>query len=183
MTRIFVAATDSGGPGDRVYPNFGRAPTFTVVEVEDGQIKRATVIDNPYASAPGGAGIQAAQLVVEKGAEAVFAGNFGPNASGVLAQAGVEMVPVAGLTVREAVEKYLKGELSPTGAPGPGGGFGPGMGRGRGRGMGRGAGGYGPPLPPLGGPVEMEELRARLTRLERELAEVHRKLEELKGGE
>ncbi len=181
MTRIFVAATDSGGPGDRVYPNFGRAPTFTVVEVEDGQIKRATVIDNPYASAPGGAGIQAAQLVAEKGAEAVFAGNFGPNASGVLAQAGVEMVPVAGLTVREAVEKYLKGELSPTGAPGPGGGFGPGMGRGRG--MGRGAGGYGPPPPPSGGPVEMEELRARLERLERELAEVHRKLEELKGGE
>jgi len=151
------------------------------VEVEDGQIKRATVIDNPYASAPGGAGIQAAQLVVEKGAEAVFAGNFGPNASGVLAQAGVEMVPVAGLTVREAVEKYLKGELSPTGALGPGGGFGPGMGRGRG--MGRGAWGYGPPPPPPGGAPEADELRERLDRLERELAEVHRKLEELKGGE
>ena len=120
MTRIFVAATDSGGPGDLVFPNFGRAPTFTVVEVEGNEIKKATVIDNPYASAAGGAGIQAAQLVAERGAEAVFAGNFGPNASGVLAQAGVKMVPVSGLTVREAVEKYLRGELSPTQAPGPG---------------------------------------------------------------
>ncbi len=180
MTRVFVAATDSGGPEDRVFPVFGRAPTFTVVEVEDGEIKRATVVDNPYASAPGGAGTQAAQLVAEKGAEAAFAGNFGPNASGVLAQAGVEMVPVSGLTVREAVEKYLKGELSAAPGPAPGGGFGPGMGRGRG--MGRGAWGYGPPPPP-GGSVGIDELRARLERLEQELSEVRRKLDELKGGE
>ncbi len=182
MIRIFVAATDSGGPGDLVFPNFGRAPTFTVVEVEDGKIKKATVIDNPYASAAGGAGIQAAQLVAEKGAEAVFAGNFGPNASGVLAQAGVKMVPVSGLTVREAVEKYLRGELSPTTSPG---GFGPGMGMGLGRGRGRGGWGYGPPPPP-GPPGEsagIDELRERLERLERELSEVRRKLDELKGGE
>jgi len=179
MTRILVAATNAGGPGDRVFPNFGRAPTFTVVEVEDDQIKKATVIDNPYTAAPSGAGIQAAQLVVERGAEAVFAGNFGPNASGVLAQAGVKAIPVAGLTVREAVERYLKGELAPMAAPPSPGGIGPGMGRGRG--MGRGAWGYAPPPPP-GGPMEIDELRERLSRLEPELAEVRRKRAELKGG-
>ncbi|MGY4706187.1 NifB/NifX family molybdenum-iron cluster-binding protein [Candidatus Bipolaricaulota sp. J31] len=183
MTRVFVAATDTGGPGDRVFPVFGRAPTFTVVEVEDSEIKKATVLQNPYASAPSGAGIQAAQFVVEQGARVVFAGNFGPNASGVLAQAGVEMVPVAGLTVREAVEKYLKGELAPMAAPAPGAGYGPGMGMGRGRGRGRGMGGYGPPPPPPpGGPVELDELRARIERLERELEEVRSRLGDLRGG-
>jgi len=181
MTRVLVVATDAGGLDDRVFPDFGRAPTFTVVEVEDGEIKKATVIDNPYAAAPSGAGIQAAQLAAERGAEAVFAGNFGPNASGVLAQAGVKTVPVAGLTVREAVERYLKGELAPTAAPPTPGGFGPGMGRGRG--MGRGARGYGPPPPPPGGQTGIDELRERLDRLERELSEVRRKLGELKGGE
>ncbi|NOX44285.1 MAG: dinitrogenase iron-molybdenum cofactor, partial [Caldiserica bacterium] len=94
MSRVFVAATERGGLDDRISPVFGRAPTFTVVEVEDDEIKTATVIDNPHASAAGGAGIQAAQFVVEKGPEAVFAGHFGPHASGVLAQAGVKAIPV-----------------------------------------------------------------------------------------
>lgn len=48
--------------------------------------------------------------------------------------------------------------------------------------MGRGAWGYAPPPPP-GGPMEIDELRERLSRLEQELAEVRRKLDELKGGE
>jgi len=207
MKEIFIAATDRGGLEDLVSPIFGRAPTFTLVEVEDGKIQDVQVISNPYKDAPSGAGIQAAQLVASRGPRAVFAGNFGPNVSGVLSQAGVEMVPASGIPVREAVERYLQGELSS--APGgmaPGFGMGPGMGRGMGRGggmgrgMGRGAGmgrgmgygqmGWGSPYPPgapipPGEPAPAEDpntLRDRISRLEEELSEIKRKLKEL-GGE
>ncbi|HIP99593.1 TPA: dinitrogenase iron-molybdenum cofactor [Candidatus Bipolaricaulota bacterium] len=202
MKEIFIAATDRGGLEDQVSPVFGRAPSFTVVTVEDGEVVGAEVVQNPYQGAASGAGIQAAQFVVERRPKAVFAGNFGPNAAGILAQAGVELVPASGMPVREAVERYLRGELSS--APGgvaPGFGMGPGMGRGggRGRGMGRGAGmgrgmGYGqmgwPPYPPgapipPGEPAPAEDpntLRNRISRLEEELSEIKRKLKEL-GGE
>jgi len=169
---IIAAATGTGGLDDQVSSVFGRCQTYTFVEVEENTIKSATVEPNAAAAASGGAGIQAAQLIVNRGAKAVLAGDFGPNASGVLASAGVEMVSVRGMTVREAVEKYLSGELKgtagaggfgapvtpasggyppPVGGPVPppagvyGGGYGRGMGMGRGggRGMGMGRGGRG----------------------------------------
>lgn len=137
-----VVATTEGGLDDQVSPVFGRAQTFTVVEVEGEEIKGASVIQNPYVNAPGGAGIQAAQLVANEGPDSVIAGNFGPNVAGVLSQAGIEMYTAGGISVREAVRKYLKGELSPVaaGAPGPMPMYG-GMGMGMGMGMGRGRGG------------------------------------------
>ena len=169
-------------------PNFGRAPTFTVFTVEEGAIVGHEVIQNPYQAAPSGAGIRAAQLVASHAPKAVFAGSFGPNASGVLAQAGIELVPASGMTVEQAVTAYLAGELSPQPGGGPAVGYGPGMGMGRGRGMGAGrsmrqggmgmGAGWGPPPPP----PDPEGLRERISRLENELAEIKRKLEEL-GGE
>ena len=185
MRLVLVAATQSGGLSDQVSPVFGRAPTFTVVTVEDGKVTGSQVVQNPYQAAASGAGIQAAQLVASHSPKAAFAGNFGPNVAGVLSQAGVELVPVSGMTVEQAVKAYLAGELSPQppGAAGPG-GFGPGRGMGMGRGMGRGmaGAGWGPPPPPPPPGQGPEELRKRLSRLESELEEIKRKLREL-GGE
>jgi len=175
MKEIYVAATTTGGLEGQVSPVFGRAPTFTVVEVENGKILGASVIDNPFRNTAGGAGIRAAQLVAEKNPRAVFAGNFGPNVLEILAGIGIDMVPVSGITVRQAVEDYLAGRLGPI-TPSPM-GFGPGMGR--------KWGGFSGASPAFAGsgPEDVATLRERLARLERELAEVKRKLAELKGGE
>ena len=71
---------------------------------------------------------------------------LGPRAFTVFEQMGIEVYLGSG-TVREAVQKYLSGELKKITAPsgpmginksGMGMGFGPGGGRGAGRGMGRG---------------------------------------------
>lgn len=185
MSEIYVAATVTGGLDDQVSLVFGRAPTFTVVEVEDGKIIRASVIPNPHRNAPSGAGIQAAQLVAEKSPRAVFAGDFGPNVAGVLSQAGIEMIPISGVTVRQAVEQYLAGKLTPMPGPriGPGMGRGMGYGAGMGRGMGRSRLGFGPPSGAFPAPLEdVTALKERIGRLEAELSEVKRKLEALKGG-
>ncbi|NJE04794.1 dinitrogenase iron-molybdenum cofactor [Thermococcus sp. M36] len=135
-----IVSTINGGLDDRVNPAFGRTPTFTIVDVENGQITNVQVLPNPGYSQPRGAGVTAAQFTIDQGAEVIISGQFGPNSSGVLQAAGIRMVSApANMTVREAVEAFLRGEL--TGAViGPEGG-GMGRGYGRGGGMGRGRGG------------------------------------------
>jgi len=152
-----IAPTVNGGLDDRVNPAFGRTPTFTIVDVENGEIVNVQVVPNPGYSQPRGAGVTAAQFAIDQGADVVIAGQFGPNSYGVLQAAGIRMVSApANMTVREAVEAFLRGELSGPvmgsegggmggyGAGyGRGGGIGRGMGRGMGRGRGMGGGGYG----------------------------------------
>jgi predicted Fe-Mo cluster-binding NifX family protein len=62
----------------------------------------------------------------------VITGNVGPNVFQALSAAGIKIVTGAYGTVREAVEKYKKGELKGTSSPTVGGHFGMGTGRGRG---------------------------------------------------
>ena len=130
----------------QVSPIFGRCMVFLLVNTDTMD---ARAIPNPAVSAPGGAGVQAAQLVVREGAEAVISGNLGPNAMGVIAAAGIPFYSAPAGTVREAVEAFNAGSLQPEnqatvpsdygkGGTGAGGGTGRGMGRGLGRGMDRG---------------------------------------------
>ena len=92
------------------------------------------MIPNPGAQAGGGAGISAAQAIIDAGTDAVITGNCGPNAIGVLSQSGIK-VHVASGNVKAAVEDLLGGNLSSSETPSVAGHFG--MGRGPGRGMGR----------------------------------------------
>jgi predicted Fe-Mo cluster-binding NifX family protein len=93
-------------------PIFGRCPTYIVVEPESLDFE---VVDNPAVSAGGGAGIQAAQLIVDLGVNAVLTGNVGPNAFGVLQSAQVPVYLCDGGTVRQAVEAFKAGQLSAVG--------------------------------------------------------------------
>lgn len=107
-----VVATNTGGLGDDVSPVFGRCANFTVCECEGEENRKTEVVENPAFSSAGGAGIKAAQYAVGEKAEAVIAGNFGPNAANVLKAAGVAMVLGSG-KAGENVARYLRGELKP----------------------------------------------------------------------
>jgi predicted Fe-Mo cluster-binding NifX family protein len=143
-----------------VDPRFGRCAYFLIVETDD---LRFEAFDNENRSLGGGAGIQSAQLVASKGAKVILTGFCGPNAVRTLSAAGIELYVVQRGTVKEAVEKFIKGELKPseeanvadhfglgragsradTQTMGFGGrvmGMGRGMGLGRGGGRGRGMG-------------------------------------------
>jgi predicted Fe-Mo cluster-binding NifX family protein len=111
-------------------PRFGRCPYFVIVESETMQFE---AIANVASGAVGGAGIQAAQTIANKGAKVVITGNVGPNAFGALSATGIEIVTGASGTVKEVVDRYRSGKLQRTGAPTVGGHHG--MGRGRGRGI------------------------------------------------
>jgi len=69
----------------KVFPEFGRAPYFAVVE--DGKV---SFYENPGALSKGGAGVKAAQFAVDLGVEKVVVKkNPGPNATSALEAAGI----------------------------------------------------------------------------------------------
>jgi predicted Fe-Mo cluster-binding NifX family protein len=72
-------------------------------------------VENPAITAPSGAGIQAAQFVIEHGAQAVVTGSTGPNAFQVFRSAGVPVCLSGGGTVQEAAEAYRAGQIQTTG--------------------------------------------------------------------
>jgi predicted Fe-Mo cluster-binding NifX family protein len=129
-----VVITAQGGNLDaEPSPVFGRCPVFLFV---DSGTRQVEALENPAVAAPGGAGIQAAQMVVDRGARAVITGRLGPNAARVLEAAGVDTFLVGGSTAGEALERYLAGQLTPLEASAgpPRGGRGQGRGRGGRRG-------------------------------------------------
>ncbi len=117
-----IAITANGKNLDaETSPVFGRCPAFVFVDTESMDFD---AVDNPAGEASGGAGIQAAQLIADHGAEAVASGSFGPNAYNTLNAAGIEMYKLQGDTVRKAVEHFKAGNLTQVSAPGKGGGGG-----------------------------------------------------------
>jgi predicted Fe-Mo cluster-binding NifX family protein len=125
-----------------VDPRFGRCSCFLIVDPETMEFE---AVENPYVSASGGAGIQAAQLMAGKGVQAVLTGSCGPNAFQTLKAAGVKVVVGVTGTVRAVVQSYGSGaEFKEAGGPDVPPHFGMGMraGAGRGRGM-RGPQGWG----------------------------------------
>lgn len=201
--KICVTAA-AGDLNAQVDPRFGRCQYFVIV---DSDTMAFEAMANEAMNAPGGAGIQAAQAMVNKGVNVVISGNMGPNAFQVLSTAGVKVATGAYGTVKEAVEMYKSGKLSETGTStvaahaGMGAGMGTGsgmsMGGGRGGGGGRGMGrgmGLGmqqQPMPqqqpqapqaPRTKEEELEQLSNMASKLEKEMEEVKKRIEALKRG-
>jgi len=98
----------------QVDSRFGRCRYFLIVDTNTMNFES---ISNESSMASGGAGIQAAQTVAKTGVEVVVTGNMGPNAFQTLSAAGIRVFIGANGTVKEAVEKYKKGELKEATAP------------------------------------------------------------------
>ena len=188
-----VAVSSTGPTLDSpVDLRFGRCPYFLVVDMETMAYE---AIPNPHMAASGGAGIQAAQLVGNRGVQAVITGIPGPNAFQTLQAIGIPIYQSKGGTVRQAVEDFKQGRLVQVAQPGPsyaGMGFGgPGRGWG-GRGMGRGRW-FGAPIPPPPGvqqpPVapagnsELSSLKQQAEELKRQLEQITERIRQLEEKE
>jgi len=182
-------------------PRFGRCAYFIIVNPDDMTFE---AIENESMSLGGGAGIQSGQFIASTGAKILITGNVGPNASRTLNAAGLDVIVGVSGPVREAIERYKKGELSPTNQASvpdhfgmgsgqgsyPGGGMGRGMGRGMGQGMGRGMGqgmgmqgGYAPPQAPSPASPDQElgALKADATALREQLNSILSRIKDLEG--
>jgi predicted Fe-Mo cluster-binding NifX family protein len=107
-----LAITTTGqtldAPMDR---RFGRAEGFLLYDLET---EGYSVLDNDQnLQAAQGAGIQAAQTVVNSGAGAVITGHCGPKAFRVLSVANVAIYNCEAATVADAIDQYKSGHLKP----------------------------------------------------------------------
>jgi len=109
MSKIAVT---SEGPSleDQMDPRFGRAAGFVVVDLET---MATQYIDNGQSQVMAqGAGIQAAELIARAGVTCLLTGFVGPKAFQALSAAGIKIGQnLEGLTVRQAVERFKKGEV------------------------------------------------------------------------
>lgn len=104
--RIGIPATDKTLES-QVDARFGRCPYFVIVDMETDEVK---AIPNAASRASGGAGIQAAQKLVDEGVEAIIGANFGPNAFLTLSHGGIKIFNGSG-TISAVIEQFKKGEL------------------------------------------------------------------------
>jgi predicted Fe-Mo cluster-binding NifX family protein len=191
-----IAITSTGKDLDsQVDPRFGRCAYFLIVDIDDMSFE---AIDNASMALGGGAGIQAGQFVASRGASALLTGSVGPNASRTLNAAGLDVIVGVSGSIRDAVDKFKKGELKATtqanvpdhfgmgSAGGMGSGMGSGMGRGMGMGMGRGMGrgmGMGMPAynpqPSSSKNQDLESLKKEADALREQLNSILNRIEEM----
>lgn len=91
-----------------ICPSFGRAPMFLIYDTET---KERKLLDNSGIAVQGGAGIKAAQIVVDEQAEALLAPRCGENAAKVLQAANVKLYQTEGLSVAENIRAFEENRL------------------------------------------------------------------------
>jgi predicted Fe-Mo cluster-binding NifX family protein len=105
--KIAIAASGNSLDADFA-PRFGRSAYFVVV---DSETEEWTALPNPGMGAGGGAGVQAAQVISNSGAQVAIGPNFGPNAFNALRAAGITMYSARGGSVRDVLAQYKAGQL------------------------------------------------------------------------
>jgi len=92
-----------------ICPSFGRAPYFLI---HDTSTKEDTFLDNSAAGSQGGAGIRAAQIIVDEGAEALLAYRCGENAAAVMKAAGVKIYQAREESALGNIDAFVEGKLT-----------------------------------------------------------------------
>jgi predicted Fe-Mo cluster-binding NifX family protein len=117
--RIAVATDGKDGLEDVVSNVFGRARTFTIVDVEDEKIVDVSVLENPAIAYAHGAGPIAIKTLVDDGVDVVLASELGVGASDILRQHNIMYIQAKpGTNVGDAIKKTRrthKEELSQSG--------------------------------------------------------------------
>lgn len=92
-----------------VCPSYGRAPFYAMFDTENGGCE---FLDNSAAASQGGAGIKAAQMLVDSGAAALITYRCGENAAQVLSAAEIKMYKAQDGSVADNIAKFKEGKLS-----------------------------------------------------------------------
>jgi predicted Fe-Mo cluster-binding NifX family protein len=104
--KVAVPTKAYAGLEDTVSEVFGKAKTFTIVDVENGQVRKVHVIDNPAASYDYGAGPVAAKTLADLRVDFVMATELGPGASGLLKHHGIKKISAnPGTRVTDAIRE------------------------------------------------------------------------------
>jgi len=108
--KIAVPSQDVGLDA-KIDMRFGRARCFIIADPDTWEFEAVDNKQNIQAAA--GAGIQAAQIVADHGAEVLISGNCGPNAFRTLKAAGIKVFTGIDGTIKKVVNSYKAGKLQP----------------------------------------------------------------------
>ena len=95
---------------------FGRCEGFIIY---DTQSKTHLAVDNPAKDASGGAGIAAAQEMINNDVEIVITGNMGPNAYNVCSNAEIKVYKCASVSIENALQLFSGSKLDEIKEAGP----------------------------------------------------------------
>ncbi len=105
---IIAIPSDKESLDSAVCVSFGRAPFYCLYNTETQQ---STFLVNTAADSPGGAGIKAAQLLVDNKANILITIRCGENAAKVLQPANVELYKAVNLSVADNIAEYKQNKL------------------------------------------------------------------------
>lgn len=88
--------------------SFGRAPYFLIYDMDT---KKAEFMDNTAAASAGGAGIKAAQAVVDTGVSALLSPRCGKNAADVIEAGDIKIYKTVKQSVQENIDAFAANEL------------------------------------------------------------------------
>ena len=105
-----IAITAKGADlSSEVDPRFGRAAMIIVIDLETMNFE--TIDNSANANSFKGAGIQAATMVHDRGAQVLMTGYCGPKAFQTLQAAGIKVVSDVTGTVGKALDRFKTGEV------------------------------------------------------------------------
>ncbi|MGI5900241.1 MAG: NifB/NifX family molybdenum-iron cluster-binding protein [Christensenellales bacterium] len=88
--------------------SFGRTPYFLIYDTET---KESIFIDNSAAASTGGAGIKAAQTIVDNKANALLTPRCGQNAADVIKSADIKIYKTTSASVKDNIAAFVDGKL------------------------------------------------------------------------
>ncbi len=107
--RIAIPTVGKRKLSNKVADTFSRAPSFTIVTLEDNEIKNVEVIDNPSSSLEKGAGPIAARTIKDQNIDVLLSGELGPGARNFLEAFEIKIYPVkTGNKVKEIMDDWLQ---------------------------------------------------------------------------
>ena len=107
--RVAVATNNKNGLEDTVSDVFGRAKTFTLLDIENSQITGIQFLENSATDFHHGAGPIAIKMLVDNKVNVVVANELGFGASELLKQQDIKLVPVEpGTKVADATKLAIK---------------------------------------------------------------------------
>jgi len=106
----------SKDPKDQLDPRFGRCSYFLIY---DGERGFETALENKGQTASGGAGIAAAQQMIDENVKVVITGHLGPNAFNLLNGSDIGAFQCASVSCDEAIQHYKENKLEAITQSGP----------------------------------------------------------------
>lgn len=112
-----IAVTSSGqGMNDLLDPRFGRCSYFLLYDSETKTIK---AVENKGQFSGGGAGIAAAQQIIDEGVQVVITGNMGPNAFSLMESSEIKVYKSNPVSCQETVKMLTDSKLEQINESGP----------------------------------------------------------------